>query len=121
MFTADIIYISIKTNSIHAKNLRTQQMASSEAAISSRRLLVGNFTEAESTLKKLLQAISTRRWLRVAPTIVIQPLEMTEEGLSQIEERIFRELALAAGAAKAIVHVGEQLSDEAALALSKTR
>jgi hypothetical protein len=46
-----------------------------------------------------------------SPGVVIQPLEMTEGGLSEIEERVFRELAIGAGAAKVIVWLGHELSD----------
>jgi rod shape-determining protein MreB and related proteins len=45
------------------------------------------------------------------PRIVIHPLEMVEGGLSEVEERIFREVAISAGASKVIVWVGKDLND----------
>jgi len=36
---------------------------------------------------------------------------MTEGGLSEVEERVLRELAMCAGASKVVVWVGHELSD----------
>jgi len=44
------------------------------------------------------------------PRVLIQPLEMTEGGLSEVEDRLFRELALGAGARKVVIWVGKELS-----------
>ncbi len=44
--------------------------------------------------------------------ILIHPLEMTDGGLCQIEERLFLEFAMRTGASKALVWVGPELSDE---------
>ena len=43
-------------------------------------------------------------------------MEMTEGGLSQVEDRVFRELAAGAGAKEVLVWVGDELSDQAMLA-----
>ena len=40
-----------------------------------------------------------------------QPMEKTVGGLSQVEERVLHELALGAGARRAVVWVGQALSD----------
>lgn len=45
------------------------------------------------------------------PLVVIQPLEMIEDGLSEVEERVLREVAASAGARKVVVWVGHELSD----------
>jgi len=44
--------------------------------------------------------------------MVIHPIEMVEGGLSQVEERMFKELATAAGARKVSVWLGHELSDQ---------
>jgi rod shape-determining protein MreB and related proteins len=52
-----------------------------------------------------------------SPQVVIQPVAMIEGGLSEVEERIFKELALGSGAFKVVLHVGAELSDSEAVAL----
>jgi hypothetical protein len=77
-----------------------------------RRLLVGDFPAAEETLKKgMVEVMKGRAWFRPAPVIVMHPLEMIEGGMSQVEARLLYEMAMGAGAAKAIVWSGEPLSD----------
>lgn len=44
-------------------------------------------------------------------------MEKVEGGLSQIEDRIFRELAFGAGALKVVVHTGAELTDSQAIRL----
>jgi rod shape-determining protein MreB len=46
------------------------------------------------------------------PKLAIHPLEMTDGGLAEIEERVFREVTLGAGASKVVVWTGHQLGDD---------
>ena len=50
--------------------------------------------------------------LVLSVSIVIHPMERIEGGLSQIEERALRELAIGAGASRVAVWVGDALTDE---------
>jgi actin-like ATPase involved in cell morphogenesis len=75
------------------------------------RLLVGQFVVAQNTLKEALKQVSKESLFAVSPYIVIHPLEMVEGGLSEIEERIFREVAIGAGASKVVVWFGHELND----------
>jgi len=43
--------------------------------------------------------------------VLIQPLELIDGGLSEIEARILHELAIGSGASKVVVWVGAELSD----------
>ena len=43
---------------------------------------------------------------------MVHPLSRVEGGLSEIENRVFRELAPGAGAIVAVIHIGDALSDE---------
>ncbi len=43
--------------------------------------------------------------------ILMHPLEMVEGGLSQVEERVFYELAIGCGAKKVVVWSGAELAD----------
>jgi rod shape-determining protein MreB len=47
-----------------------------------------------------------------APGLVVHPLEMTEGGLSEIESRLLKELAIGCGAADAVVVTGPELTDQ---------
>ena len=74
-------------------------------------MLIGDFTAAEHALKVSLKEIAKGRFFSVPPHVVMQPLEKIEGGLSEIEERIIREVAIGAGASKAVVWVGPELND----------
>ena len=73
-------------------------------------MLVGDFTAAQECLKK---ALSEARGSGFALTtaVVIHPVERIDGGLTQVEERLFYELAVGAGASKVVVWVGAPLSD----------
>jgi hypothetical protein len=86
--------------------------AVSEQPFTSYRLLVGDFAVAEKLLKKLIKDVSTKALFAPAPTLLVHPVEMTEGGLSQVEERVFLELGLGAGGRKVRVHVGPELGDQ---------
>jgi hypothetical protein len=74
-------------------------------------MLIGDFTAADQTLKTALRDVVKGRIIPVRPRVLIQPLELIEGGLSEIEERILRELAIGAGASKVVVWVGSELTD----------
>jgi len=76
-----------------------------------KRLLLGDFSIAEQYLKEGIAKVHEGRWISASPVVVIQPLEMIEEGLSPVEDRLFKELAAGAGARKMSVWVGHELSD----------
>jgi rod shape-determining protein MreB and related proteins len=80
------------------------------------RSLVSDFTIAEQVIKFFVQRISGKGWLSLAPIIVMHPLGEHEGGLTQVEIRALRELALGAGACRVQVWQGPQLSDAQLLA-----
>ncbi len=92
------IYITIKKNEICGLNIENGATQTERAEFSSKRLLVGSFTIAENTLELIAHKIlAPKRWWYKPPLkVVIHPLEMNEGGLSEVEERATRELALAA-------------------------
>lgn len=51
-----------------------------------------------------------KTFIKRSPAVLIHPLEMTENGLCQVEVKILRELALGAGAYKVEVWEGEELT-----------
>lgn len=114
LLTEDL-YIKIYINRFEAKNISLQgewKTLHADSAFSSTRLLVGNFTAAEQALSVAVKSVASTTWLRKRPRIIMQPMELLEGGLSEIEERIFKELAYGAGAFKAMIHIGDELSNE---------
>ena len=75
---------------------------------------MGNFVEAQATIKAAVKAVQTSVLPKLV-RIVIHPMELVEGGFTQVEERVLRELAIGSGASKVVVWVGEALSDEAVL------
>ena len=112
-FFQNTVYVKVKINGFdlrHIEYARSYSL-SSHIPFTTERLLVGNFSHAEDTLKKGLKKVHEGQLLAVAPTILVHPLEMIEGGLSEVEERILRELAAAAGARKSAIWLGHILTD----------
>ena len=72
---------------------------------------VSQFQLAQVLLKRAVKEISKGSIFTPSPEILIQPLELTTEGLSQVEERVLREVAIGAGASRVVVWLGHELSD----------
>lgn len=117
---ADLI-VYIRKNHMEAVNLQNLKTATGSASFTSTRLLVGDFPEAEALLNRLVEEVRSRGLFALKPRIVLQPLEMTEGGLSVVEERIFLELGTSAGARQVKVHVGPKLSPQTAAAVLEDR
>ncbi|WP_229632236.1 hypothetical protein [Pseudoduganella violaceinigra] len=73
------------------------------------RMLIADFTMAEYQLKAAIKSL--RRGF-LPPQVLIHPMEQIEGGVTQVEYRIFYELALGTGASKAGIHVGQPLSGD---------
>jgi hypothetical protein len=109
---SNIIYVQIYKNRFIVTNFDRNAVVetSNTELFSTQRLLVGKFSVAESLLSEVVKKVSGTISLFVKPAIVIHPLEMVEGGLSEVEERLFRELALGAGASRVLLWVGHVLS-----------
>ena len=90
------MYVRVRRNQFQIRNLESgfEATAIAQAPFTTTRLLIGQFVVAQNTLKEALKQESKDRLFVVSPYIVIHPLEMVEGGLSEIEERIFREVAV---------------------------
>lgn len=73
------------------------------------RTLLADFAVAEQTLQLLLKRIQPPALLRPAPTVVLQPLERLEGGLTQVEIRALVELLRGAGARQVFIWAGKEL------------
>ncbi|MDR2710436.1 MAG: hypothetical protein LBB65_03740 [Burkholderiales bacterium] len=107
MFTLDL-YIKIDENTITVRNAKTGQEVSCTAnpGFSSSRLLVADFTIASKTIKNLLKEISSP--FLAQKRILMHSLKIMEGGWSQVELRIFQELAIDAGAQKEAICIEDR-------------
>lgn len=71
-----------------------------DISFSTDRILIGNFDAASECLKKGLKELGNLGLFSKRPSWHIYPKELVSSQLSQVEDRIFRELALSVGAAK---------------------
>jgi rod shape-determining protein MreB and related proteins len=110
---ANPIYVRVRKNQFRVRNLESAKEVTFDAqpSFTTARLLIGQFQVAENLLKRAVKEISKGGIFAVSPQVLIQPLEMLEGGLSEIEERALREVAIGAGASKVVVWVGHELSD----------
>ncbi len=100
----DIFKISIVSEPSH------EQVFTSHQPFTTKRLLVGEFSIADQCLTNAVKAIVGKSFFPKSVAIVVHPQAMVEGGLSQIEDRILKELGLGAGAKKVVVWVGAALS-----------
>jgi rod shape-determining protein MreB len=74
------------------------------------RVLFSDFYVGEKLLQHAFKQISNIKYLRPRPKVIIHPMEKTEGGLTMIEKRAFRELAIGAGAIEVKLHLGKPLT-----------
>jgi rod shape-determining protein MreB len=67
---------------------------------STERLLIGNFDGARETMKKGLRVLFDKKYILPSPVVIIEPMDKSEGGLSQVEERVLLELGISSGARK---------------------
>ncbi|EDP60793.1 rod shape-determining protein [Vibrio sp. AND4] len=73
------------------------------------RSFVADFYVAEKLLQHGLYERQKSKLFKLSPRIIMHQLEKTEGGLTNVEERVLRELALGCGAREVLVYVGEKL------------
>ncbi|WP_233964947.1 YjaA family stress response protein [Pectobacterium versatile] len=93
-----ILYIQIRKNKMVVRDPETsQELSDSSQVFSNSRLLVADFFRAEKVLQDLADKFIKRSWFEFGQDVlIIHALEMNEGGLSQVEERILQEIAVAA-------------------------
>lgn len=108
------VYVRVRKDQFHVRHLESgvEKVAIAPQAFTTTRCLIGQFGPAETLLKGTLKQLLKGGFLALAPRLVMHPVEMADGGLSEVEERVFREVALGAGASKVVVWTGPQLSDD---------
>ncbi len=112
MLPNNTIYIKIYENSVHIRNIddRKEIELSASSPFSTERLLIGEFTVAQALLTKGIKIVMGKKFF--APIILMHPIEKIDGGLSQVEERVLKDLAIVAGAQKVVLWVGQELTDK---------
>lgn len=74
------------------------------------RALLSDFHTGEKVLQYVFRELLKGTAISPSPRVVMHPMEKTEGGLTMIEERAFKELALGAGASEVYIKQGPVLS-----------
>ena len=109
------LYLKLFCDRLQLRDLQQQRDLELLASppFSHPRLLVGDFANAERVLKQAIDTLLPKRFLRLrlAPRLVIQPMERLEGGLTVLEQRVLLELGHGCGARSVRIHIGNELSD----------
>ena len=109
------LYIKVYRNRIDIRDVGDEKRSLSltpARSFTTERLLVGEFSIAAKLLKNGFKQMNKSVILAYRPFVVIQPMDMIENKISEVEERMLMELALGAGAYKAVVWTGRELTDK---------
>jgi hypothetical protein len=111
------VYVRIRQNRFILRHVESGREATIHATepFSTRRLLVGEYVPAVEALERGITELRLGIRYLAAPVTIMHPLEMVDGGLSGVEFRILFEVAEGAGAKRAQVWIGEELSDEKVL------
>jgi hypothetical protein len=108
------LYIQVLENKFIIQvldNNESREIFLPEKNFTTKRLLVGDFSEAQDCLSKAIKRLAPKKlFTRKTAAVVMHPMEMYEGGLSEIEERILNELAFSSGAIKVALHTGATLT-----------
>jgi len=73
------------------------------------RLLVNDFEKATKVIQYGIVEVCRAQRFQPSPIAVIHPQDRLEGGITDVECRLFRELALSAGARKVYLHIGNEI------------
>lgn len=76
------------------------------------RILIEDFTAAEEIFCYVVRELTSVRFIKPSPLMVVHPDLELEGGVSQIESRALLEIAEGCGARRVHVHYGRQLTDQ---------
>ncbi len=118
---ANTIYVQIRKDTFRLKSIETKREYEVVATtpFTTDRLLVGQFNTAEKLLTEAIRRLRSGNLFQASPIVVIHPMELVGSELSEVEQRLFTELAAGAGARKVFVHVGAPLTDPEVLSICR--
>lgn len=82
------------------------------------RILIEDFVGAEKVVQYAIRTLYGKGLIRPSPIVVVHPDIELDGGLTQIEARALLELAEGAGARRAYLHYGRDLTDQEVASLS---
>ena len=108
------LYVRVLPNRYVVRHLESGRSATvdAEQPFTTQRLIIGEYSPAVDALARGMKEVGYGIPFLSAPTTVIHPIALVEGGISGIEYRILMEVAEGAGAKRATVWVGPELSDE---------
>jgi rod shape-determining protein MreB and related proteins len=95
-----------------AHTLKTKNNVVIKNGFSHPRSIINDFLIVERTLQYAIRQMYHNCFLCPSPSTIIHPMEKIEGGLTLIERRALRELAIGAGAREAFIWVGRELTDD---------
>ena len=111
-FKSKILYVKVEENTFIIKSIHNGKTVTVKAdtPFSNKRLLIAEFTVALKVLTSGIKQLTNTQLF--APTIIMHPLENIDETLSEVEEKVLKEIALNAGAREVKLWLGKELSDK---------
>ena len=108
------VYVRVHPNRFVLRHVESGRTATIDAhdAFTTRRILVGEYGPAVDALRRGFKELNYGLRYLSDPVAVMHPLAMVEGGLSGVEYRILFEVAEGAGAKRATVWVGAELTDD---------
>jgi hypothetical protein len=107
MFKAKRIYVKLRRDHVEITNLENGETVfeSAQPGFSSERNVVAEFYHAENAIRNAIEKLAFKKVLFFGPSfiVLIQQLEGTEGGLSNIEMRALRDLAEQVGGQKVFI------------------
>jgi len=109
MFSFDSeLYIQIWPTKLTITKVKTGEVFQEECVgpFERSRLIINDFEAAEKQLRQSVRKVYENSFAPPAPRMVIHPMDLPPDGISSIEIRAFRDLAVSAGAREVKVYTG---------------
>ena len=106
LFKRQDIRVEIFANRMVLISEKPPVTVSAKTPFTTNRLLIGNFSPAVDCLKAGLERLDACGYFKSKPKLTIYPGELSDGGLSEIEQRVLREVALEAGAGEVEIDEG---------------